>query len=177
VIERGDTIERDVLLRKLVDMQYQRSDYDFSARNVPRTGRRRRDLSRLRGGTRDPGRALRRHGRVAVRDRSVARHGAASDRAASTSIRRATTSRRSPTSSALVDQIRTELKDRLDVLRDERKLLEAQRLEQRTLYDLEIWREMGFCPGIEKLRPPPRRATPGEPPYTLLDYFPATTSS
>src|SRR5262249_60253522 len=60
--------------------------------------------------------------------------------------------------------IRLELKERLEVLRIERKLLEAQRLEQRTLYDLELLEEMGFCPGIENYSRHLTGRKPGEPP-------------
>jgi excinuclease ABC subunit B len=58
------------------------------------------------------------------------------------------------------------------VLRREHKLLEAQRLEQRTRYDLELLAEMGFCPGIENYSRHLDGREPGEPPYTLIDYFP-----
>jgi excinuclease ABC subunit B len=69
--------------------------------------------------------------------------------------------------------IREELKDRLATLRAETKLLEAQRLEQRTLYDLELLEEMGFCPGIENYSRHLTGRKPGEPPPTLLSYFPS----
>jgi excinuclease ABC subunit B len=71
-----------------------------------------------------------------------------------------------------VESIRAELAERLAVLRGERKLLEAQRLEQRTRYDLELLAEMGFCPGIENYSRHLDGREPGQPPYTLLDYFP-----
>jgi excinuclease ABC subunit B len=58
-------------------------------------------------------------------------------------------------------------------LREQRKLLEAQRLQQRTLYDLELLEEMGFCPGIENYSRHLTGRQPGEPPPTLLSYFPA----
>src|SRR3990167_2813630 len=72
-----------------------------------------------------------------------------------------------------VRAIREELKERLEVLRKEHKLLEAQRLEQRTLYDLELLEEMGYCPGIENYSRHLTGRNPGEPPPTLLSYFPA----
>jgi excinuclease ABC subunit B len=68
--------------------------------------------------------------------------------------------------------IRAELRERLQELRGQRKLLEAQRLEQRTLYDLELLEEMGFCPGIENYSRHLTGRQPGEPPPTLLSYFP-----
>jgi excinuclease ABC subunit B len=68
--------------------------------------------------------------------------------------------------------IRAELEERLATLRREAKLLEAQRLEQRTRYDLELLEEMGFCPGIENYSRHLDGRSPGQPPHTLLDYFP-----
>lgn len=71
-----------------------------------------------------------------------------------------------------ITTIREELDDRLKVLRDEEKLLEAQRLEQRTEYDLEMLQEMGFCSGIENYSRHLSGRAPGSRPYTLIDYFP-----
>ena len=68
--------------------------------------------------------------------------------------------------------IRTELAERLAVLKGEGKLLEAQRLEQRTNYDLEMMQEMGYCSGIENYSRHLTHRAPGATPYTLLDYFP-----
>jgi excinuclease ABC subunit B len=171
VLERGDTIERDALLRKLVDMQYQRSDYDFG-----------RGTFRVRGDVveiypaYEEARAIR-----------VELFGDTIDALSEIDPLRGTTLRKidqvqvypashyvatAPTMKRAVDAIRTELKDRLNELRDQRKLLEAQRLEQRTMYDLELLAEMGFCPGIENYARHLDGRSPGEPPYTLLDYFP-----
>ena len=72
---------------------------------------------------------------------------------------------------AIVD-IRLELEERLAVLRKENKLLEAQRLEQRTKFDLEMMSELGYCSGIENYSRHLDRRPPGSRPYTLLDYFP-----
>ncbi|MFD2615583.1 excinuclease ABC subunit UvrB [Paenibacillus gansuensis] len=72
---------------------------------------------------------------------------------------------------ALVN-IERELEERLEYLRENGKLLEAQRLEQRTRYDLEMMAEMGFCSGIENYSGPMTFRERGEPPYTLLDFFP-----
>ncbi|WP_210471254.1 excinuclease ABC subunit UvrB [Sporosarcina sp. 6E9] len=71
-----------------------------------------------------------------------------------------------------VDNIEVELEERLQVLKSEDKLLEAQRLEQRTRYDLEMMREMGFCSGIENYSRHLTLRPPGASPYTLIDYFP-----
>ena len=68
--------------------------------------------------------------------------------------------------------IEQELAQRLKELRDANKLLEAQRLEMRTNYDLEMMMEVGFCSGIENYSRHLTGRAPGEPPYTLLDYFP-----
>ncbi|MFM1651341.1 excinuclease ABC subunit UvrB [Brevibacillus sp. B_LB10_24] len=68
--------------------------------------------------------------------------------------------------------IQAELEERLKELRDQGKLLEAQRLEQRTRYDIEMMMEMGFCSGIENYSRHLTGLPPGHPPYTLLDYFP-----
>ncbi|HBI0709624.1 TPA: excinuclease ABC subunit UvrB [Staphylococcus aureus] len=70
-----------------------------------------------------------------------------------------------------IERIEKELEERLKELRDENKLLEAQRLEQRTNYDLEMMREMGFCSGIENYSVHLTLRSLGSTPYTLLDYF------
>lgn len=71
-----------------------------------------------------------------------------------------------------VKVIREELEERLFTLRDQEKLLEAQRLEQRTNYDVEMLEEMGFCSGIENYTQPLSGRPRGSRPYTLIDYFP-----
>ncbi len=71
-----------------------------------------------------------------------------------------------------VEQIKVELKDRLNWLRDNDKLVEAQRLEQRTIFDLEMMVEVGYCSGIENYSRYLSGRGPGEPPPTLFDYLP-----
>jgi excinuclease ABC subunit B len=71
-----------------------------------------------------------------------------------------------------IESIREELRDRLIELRGQDKLLEAQRLEQRTMFDLEMIEQMGFCSGIENYSRHLSGRAAGEPPPTLLDYFP-----
>ncbi|WP_028988210.1 excinuclease ABC subunit UvrB [Thermicanus aegyptius] len=71
-----------------------------------------------------------------------------------------------------IQSIEAELNRRLQELKSEGKLLEAQRLEQRTRYDIEMLSEMGFCSGIENYSRHLTGRPPGAPPYTLLDYFP-----
>jgi excinuclease ABC subunit B len=170
-LDRNGTVERDTMLRKLVDMQYQRNDYDFhrgtfrvrgdvieifpsyeeaKAIRVELFGDTVETISEI-----DPlrGRVLRRLERVAIYPAS---HYVAGD----------------DVMKKAVASIRVELDERVTELRVEHKLLEAQRLEQRTRYDLELLAEMGFCPGIENYSRHLDGRAPGEPPYTLLDYFP-----
>ncbi|PWA12608.1 excinuclease ABC subunit B [Pueribacillus theae] len=71
-----------------------------------------------------------------------------------------------------IERIEAELEERLQVLKAENKLLEAQRLEQRTRYDIEMMKEMGFCSGIENYSRHLTLREAGATPYTLLDYFP-----
>jgi len=72
-----------------------------------------------------------------------------------------------------IDEINEELSDRLSFLRDHEKLVEAQRLEQRTRYDMEMMRELGYCAGIENYSRFLSGRSVGEPPPTLIDYLPA----
>ena len=71
-----------------------------------------------------------------------------------------------------ITQIKEELRERLEVLRDAGKLVEAQRLEQRTLFDLEMMQELGYCNGIENYSRYLSGRQAGEPPPTLMDYLP-----
>ena len=71
-----------------------------------------------------------------------------------------------------ITHIEAELEERLAELRAQDKLLEAQRLEQRTLYDIEMMREIGYCSGIENYSRHLASRKPGDPPWTLIDYFP-----
>jgi len=71
-----------------------------------------------------------------------------------------------------LEDIRKELDEQLEFLRGQDKLLEAQRLEQRTNYDLEMLQEIGYCAGIENYSRPLAQRPAGSPPWTLLDYFP-----
>jgi len=72
-----------------------------------------------------------------------------------------------------IETIKLELKDRLELLYRENKLVEAQRLDQRTRFDIEMMTEVGYCQGIENYSRHLTRRTPGEPPPTLFDYLPA----
>ena len=170
-LEEGAEVERDRVLRKLVDIQYQRSDYDFHRG----TFRVRGDVVEVFPAYEDTS-ALRIEffdDRIEglfeidpIRGKVQRRVGKAAIYPASHYV---TTEERMKRA---VDGIRIELKETLEGLRAQNKLLEAQRLEQRTLYDLELLGEMGFCPGIENYSRHLTGRRPGEPPPTLLSYFP-----
>jgi excinuclease ABC subunit B len=170
-LERGQRIGREQILRKLVEIQYERNDHDFA-----------RGTFRVRGDVVEiypsyeeqglrielfgdevdelatidtiTGRTLRRHDRIAVFPKS---HFVAP---------------RERTKEA-VEAIKEELASYRGTLESEGKLLEAQRVHQRTMFDLEMMREIGYCHGIENYARHLTGRAPGEPPPTLLDYLPA----
>ncbi len=74
--------------------------------------------------------------------------------------------------SQAIEGIEKELEERIKFFKDQGKIIEAERIEERTLFDLEMLREFGYCPGIENYSLYLSQRRPGEPPYTLLDYFP-----
>jgi excinuclease ABC subunit B len=170
-LEEGGRIQRDQMLRKLVDIQYQRSDFDFHRG----TFRVRGDIVEIFPAYEDAS-ALRIEffdeqieaiyeidpirGKIQRRVDKACVYPASHYVTGEDRMKQATR------------DIRLELGERLQELRAERKLLEAQRLEQRTLYDLELLEEMGFCPGIENYSRHLTGRKPGEPPPTLLSYFP-----
>jgi excinuclease ABC subunit B len=170
-LERGERVDRDRLLRKLVDIQYERNDYDFH-----------RGTFRVRGDVveifpaYEEARALRIElfgdevDRITeidpLRGKTLRQLGKVAVYPASHYVTKPDQLKRA------IDAVRIELRERLQELRAENKLLEAQRLEQRTMYDLELLDEMGFCPGIENYSRHLTGRSPGEPPPTLLNYFP-----
>ncbi len=169
-LERGQRITREDILRKLVEIQYERNDTDFG-----------RGTFRVRGDivevipsyeeqglrielfgdevdaltTFDPltGKSLRKHDKIAVYPKS---HFVAP---------------RERTKRA-VETIKEELVQRRGDLEKEGRLLEAQRMHQRTMFDLEMIQEIGYCHGIENYARHLTGRQPGEPPPTLLDYLP-----
>lgn len=169
-LEKGATIERQAILRRLVTLQYERNDIDlrrgkFRARGevvevFPAYGE---EIVRIELCDEKIGKiveidslsatAIREIDRVAI---YPAKHFVSS----TSRIERAIVS------------ISQELEERLAVLRKENKLLEMQRLETRTKYDIEMMREVGYCQGIENYSRHLSGRLPGEPPYTLMDYFP-----
>ncbi len=170
-VERGMEVDRDAVLERLVAMQYKRNDHDFhrgtfrvrgdvvdifpayeaaSALRIEFFGDTIEDILEI-----DPLR-----GRVQRKTPRALVHPASHFVTTGANLKRA------------MESIRVELRERLRELKNEGKNLEAQRLEQRTLYDLELFEEMGYCPGIENYSRHITGRLPGEPPYTLLDYFP-----
>jgi excinuclease ABC subunit B len=170
-LEKDGVYPREDVLRKLVEIYYERGDYDFS-----------RGRFRVRGDVVDvypaheEDRAVRIHffGDIietiqeidpltgkAVRELNRISIYPASHYVTTVDIRE-----------NAIRQIKEELKERVDYFRSHGKFIEAQRIEERTLFDLEMMIEMGYCHGIENYSRHLTGRAPGEPPPTLLDYFP-----
>ena len=167
----GEEISRDEIIEKLVNMQYLRNDLNFT-----------RDTFRVRGDTLDVFPAS--SNNTGVR---IEMFGDEIDRLTEFDIVSGeTVSERNhigifpashyvTTSDKMKRAVQTigeELAERLKILREQDRLLEAQRLEQRTNYDLEMMQEIGYCSGIENYSRHMSQRKAGEPPYSLLDYFP-----
>lgn len=170
-IRVGMEIERNQLLRKLVDIQYERNDMNFTRG----TFRVRGDVVEVFPASRD-GQCIRVEffGDEIDRIREIdALTGEVLNEREHVAIFPAShfVTREEKMKLAIAN-IEQELAERLAVLRAEDKLLEAQRLEQRTNYDLEMMKEMGFCSGIENYSRHLTLREAGATPYTLLDYFP-----
>ncbi|MBR1885633.1 MAG: excinuclease ABC subunit UvrB [Schwartzia sp.] len=170
-LHKGQEVDRDAILRKLVAIQYERNDIGFD-----------RGRFRVRGDTIEVYPAG--YNSRAVR---IEMFGDEIDRILEYDVTTGevygerTHSMIFPASHYVTSHedmeiamgtIREELDERLAVLRGAGKLLEAQRLEQRTNYDLEMMQEMGYCSGIENYSRHLTHRRAGEAPYTLLDYFP-----
>jgi excinuclease ABC subunit B len=170
-LEPGKAYPREEVLKKLVDIHYERGDYDFT-----------RGHFRVRGDVLDiyP---------VHEEDRAVRIHFFGDDIEAIREIDPLTgKAGRELTRIAIypathyvttvdireraIRNIKKELKERIAWFRDNGKLLEAQRIDERTLFDLEMMIEMGYCHGIENYSRHLTGREPGQPPPTLLDYFP-----
>ena len=170
LVDRGEVYERDMIMRKLIDMHYNRNDYDFA-----------RGTFRVRGDTLDILPADQEKGiriemfgdevdRITEFDPLTGEVLAERDRIAVYPARHFVTT--APRLDQAMKAIEEELDERLRVLYDENKLLEAQRLEQRTRFDLEMMREIGFCAGIENYSMHLSGRSPGERPFCLFDFFP-----
>jgi excinuclease ABC subunit B len=171
-LKQGEELPRNQLLRQLVDIHYQRNDVDFH-----------RGTFRVRGDTVEifPAYEAERALRISffgdeieaifeidpLRNRILGRLPATAVFPASHYV--ATR----PTLDRAIRAIQDELCERLQELRGAGKLLEAQRLEQRTMFDLEMIEEMGYCQGIENYSRHLDGRAAGTPPATLFDYFPA----
>ncbi len=170
-LRKGMEIERNQLLRKLVDVQYERNDINF----IRGTFRVRGDVVEIFPASRDE-RCLRVEffGDEIDRIREVdALTGEIiGDREHVAIFPASHFVTREDKMVRAIENIETELEERLKEMRAEDKLLEAQRLEQRTRYDLEMMREMGFCSGIENYSRHLTLRPAGAQPYTLIDYFP-----
>ena len=169
-VERNESYNRDRLVRHLVDMQYERNDFELT-----------RGKFRIRGDTLE---ILPAYEEIALRiefwgdeiDRIVeidpltgellSQHDQVDIYPAKHFV--------TPHDKlmAAIEDIKEELKGRLEELKSQGKLLEAQRLEARTNYDIEMLREVGYCTGVENYSRHLQRRAPGSTPWTLLDYFP-----
>lgn len=167
----GMEISRDKLLRRLVDIQYDRNDIDFQRGRFRVRG----DVVEIFPASRDEhcirveffGDEIERIREVdALTGEITGEREHISIFPASHFVTRPDTLKQA------IGNIKIELEERLKVLRSENKLLEAQRLEQRTNYDLEMMEEMGYCSGIENYSRHLAHRPAGSTPYTLLDYFP-----
>ncbi|MFA6356436.1 MAG: DEAD/DEAH box helicase family protein, partial [Candidatus Omnitrophota bacterium] len=169
-IEKGGKIDRDEILRKLISIQYERNDVEFVRGKI-----------RVRGDTVEVFPA---YSEKAIRfsvfgddiekitefDPVSQKVVSELDRAAIYPAKHFLTS--PPRIEEAVKVIRQELSERLEILRSKGKLLEAQRLEQRTKYDMEMLQEIGYCHGVENYSRHLGGRPAGARPYCLIDYFP-----
>ncbi|MBA1272567.1 excinuclease ABC subunit UvrB [Stutzerimonas azotifigens] len=171
-IDRGDRLDQRALLRRLTDLQYTRNEMDFA-----------RATFRVRGDVIDvyPAESDLEAIRIELFDDEVESL-SAFDPLTGEVIRKLPRYTFYPKSHYVtpretlldaVERIKDELKDRLDYLRSNNKLVEAQRLEQRTRFDLEMIMELGYCNGIENYSRYLSGREPGQAPPTLYDYLPA----
>jgi excinuclease ABC subunit B len=170
-LKTGQEIERNTLLKQLVEIQYERNDIDFH-----------RGTFRVRGDSVEifPAYEEKRALRIeffgdeidAISEIDPLR-GQVIDRLEQITIFPAShyVATR-PTLERAVKEIQDELLHQIQYFREKNMLLEAQRLEQRTLFDIEMMEEIGYCQGIENYSRFLDRRQPGEPPSTLLSYFP-----
>ena len=169
-VKKGGSYNRDKLVRRLVDMQYVRDDFELT-----------RGKFRIRGDTLEIQPA---YEEMALRiefwgdeiDRIVEIDPLTGELLAQPSQVDIYPAKHFVTPHdkliAAIEDIREELRERLEVLKSQGKLLEAQRLEARTNYDIEMLQEVGYCTGVENYSRHLQRRAPGSTPWTLLDYFP-----
>jgi excinuclease ABC subunit B len=169
-LAKDEEVDRDTVLLKLVDIQYERNDVDFS-----------RGRFRVRGDVIEVWPASEEYAyRVELFGNEVDKLAIINPTSGET-LRELEELYVYPAKHFVtpderirdsVEGIRAELEERLAQFRKEGKLLEAQRLAARTRYDLEMLLEVGHCPGIENYSRWLSQRKPGEPPYTLIDFFP-----
>jgi len=170
-LDRGDRIGQRTILRRLADMQYSRNEMDL-----------RQGTYRVRGEVIDifPAESEREALRVELFDEEIETL-SWFDPLTGESLRKVPRATIFPKTHyvtprerllAAIDEIKVELRERLKVLRAADKLVEAQRLEQRTMFDLEMIQELGYCQGIENYSRYLSGREPGEPPPCLFDYLP-----
>ncbi len=166
----GDIVDRGELLEKLIKMQYERSEYDFK-----------RGSFRVKGEYLDiiPANVQERAYRIEFFDDEIEKI-KEYDTVTGKTLYEKTILNVFPATLFAVDEdkmkeairrIKLELEDRVKYFESENKLLEAQRIKQRTEYDIEMLEEIGFCPGIENYSRHISLRAEGETPYTLLDFF------
>lgn len=170
-IDRGDIIDQRAILRRLAELQYTRNDIELH-----------RGTYRVRGDVIDvfPAESEQEAVRIQLFDEEIEEI-SYFDPLTGEVLRRVPRATIYPKSHyvtpretllAAVEKIKDELRDRLAQLRDNQKLVEAQRLEQRTLYDMEMIMELGYCSGIENYSRYLSNREPGAAPPTLFDYLP-----
>ncbi|MDD5677868.1 MAG: excinuclease ABC subunit UvrB [Kiritimatiellae bacterium] len=168
-LKRGESLDRDSLLRQLVDIQYTRNDYE------PQPG-----TFRVRGDTLDIFPSYSTAGvraqffgdEVDTLERIDALTGAVQAPLATLTISPAKHFVMPATRiESALPRIRAEMEERVAWFETNQKLVEAQRIQQRTMYDLEMLHEMGYCSGVENYSRHLSARRAGEPPATLLDYF------
>jgi excinuclease ABC subunit B len=170
ILSKGQVIERNSILEKLVDIHYTRNDFDFA-----------RGTFRVRG---DVFEVIPAYEQEAIRIEmfgNTIENISIVDVLTGKTIQHRETAAIYPAKHFVTTQtrlqeaakaIREELSERLALLRSQNKLLEAQRLEMRTNYDLEMMQEIGFCSGIENYSRHLTSRQAGERPFTLIDFFP-----
>ena len=169
-VREGDTVDQDEFIRKLVDIQYKRADFDFV-----------RSTFRVRGDTVDifPAGSSEIAVRVEFFGDTVDRISEI-DAVTSSVINDLKHAVIFPASHYVMSGDREEVfrriladkQERVEFFRANGKLIEAQRIDERVNYDVEMMREMGYCSGIENYSRYFDGRKPGQPPYTLLDFFP-----
>ena len=170
ILKKGDRIERYKILEKLVDIHYTRNDFDFSRG----TFRVRGDVIEVIPAYEEEGVRIELFGNeienISIIDTLTGKIKIQRDSIAIYPAKHYVTT--PPKLQEAIRKIKIELEERLALLRQQNKLLEAQRLEMRTNYDLEMMQEIGSCAGIENYSRHLTGRKPGERPFTLLDFFP-----